>query len=233
MKTHKSNNRIELFRKVQIVALGLLLAFICIVIYEMMENPDFATADSIVNIVPDNMVLAVLFFVMLYIMKGLSFIFPSAVINIAVGIVYELPIALAVSSIGILFEFVSLFLLGKFFSNNSDISQRRSNLIRKIEQLNINNGILLSFFLRITGIISYDFGSLYLGIVGVKFGEFIVGSMIGALINIVLDCYLGRYIFNPTCWQFWIIVIFRVFLMLGAYIVHMVCNREKFDNQKG
>lgn len=61
--------------------------------------------------------------------------------------------------------------------------------------------------------ISFIFPSVAINIAsGMIFGFpfSILGSMLGALINIVIDGIFGKYIFNPLCWQLWVAVAMRI-----------------------
>ncbi|MGN1167862.1 MAG: hypothetical protein ACI4S2_15695 [Lachnospiraceae bacterium] len=51
--------------------------------------------------------------------------------------------------------------------------------------------------------------SIYLGASGVEFADFILGSMCGAALNIIIDGLFGKYVFDPFSWQIWVVVIIR------------------------
>lgn len=144
-------------------------------------------------------------------LKGISFIFPSAAINIASGMIFGFPFSILVSCLGIFAGFSTLYILGRFLG--IDIVEEFSKkylIVKKIDVFQKQNSLFTSFIIRIIGLVSYDVGSIYLGASGVKYGSFILGSMLGALINIVIDGIFGKYIFNPLCWQLWVAVAMRI-----------------------
>ena len=71
------------------------------------------------------------------------------------------------------------------------------------------NGFYISFIIQIMVVVSYDVASIYLGASGIKFGDFILGSMCGASLNIFIDGLFGKYLFNPLSWQLWAVVVIR------------------------
>lgn len=56
-----------------------------------------------------------------------------------------------------------------------------------------------------------------MGASGVKYGSFILGSMLGALMNIVIDSIFGKYIFNLLCWQLWAAVAVRIAIVFIVF----------------
>ena len=61
---------------------------------------------------------------------------------------------------------------------------RKYPIVRKVDIFQNQNSLFTGFIIRIIGLVSYDVGSIYLGASGVKYGSFILGSMLGALLNI-------------------------------------------------
>jgi len=231
----KTNRAIKI---IQITALLLLACVVVYIAYSMIKRPELATAEGIAQLVSDNMIIAVLEFWLLYLLKGISFIFPSATINVAAGAVFGFPMSIFVSSGGILIEFLIMYFIGRLFGD--DVVEWITNKYPKTEvirKINSNNGIGISFVIRITGLISYDVGSLYLGATGVRIDRFIIGSMLGALFNIVLANLFGQYMFNPLCWQLWAIVVIRIVaivtwkLAAGRGLGQNVDGEEQKDNQ--
>ena len=59
-----------------------LTSLVCMIIYvaaKLKTNPELASSENIVRIVSSNPIIAVLEFVLLYVLKGISMVFPSAV----------------------------------------------------------------------------------------------------------------------------------------------------------
>ena len=223
---NKKQKRIINFAR--IVALTFLVCVIFYVATKLKTNPELASSENIVRIVSSNPIIAVLEFVLLYVLKGISMVFPSAVLNIAAGTIFDFPFSAVVSGVGIFVEFILLYAVGKFLGKDivEGIKQKYP-IVNKLDSFQTHNSFFISFIIRIMGVVSYDMASIYLGASGVKFLGFILGSMCGATLNIIIDGLFGKYIFNPFSWQIWVVVIIRGIVIAMAILV------KKYISSKG
>lgn len=223
---NKKQKRIINFAR--IVALTFLVCVIFYVATKLKTNPELASSENIVRIVSSNPIIAVLEFVLLYVLKGISMVFPSAVLNIAAGMIFDFPFSAVVSGVGIFVEFILLYAVGKFLGKDivEGIKQKYP-IVNKLDSFQTHNSFFISFIIRIMGVVSYDMASIYLGASGVKFLGFILGSMCGATLNIIIDGLFGKYIFNPFSWQIWVVVIIRGIVIAMAILV------KKYISSKG
>ena len=89
-----------------------------------------------------------------------------------------------------------------------------------------HNGFYISFIIRIMGVVSYDVASIYLGASGIKFGDFILGSMCGTSLNIFIDGLFGKYLFNPLSWQLWAVVVIRGAVIAMTIIIRTYASKK-------
>ena len=223
---NKKQKRIINFAR--IVALTFLVCVIFYVATKLKTNPELASSENIVRLVSSNPIIAVLEFVLLYVLKGISMVFPSAVLNIAAGMIFDFPFSSVVSGLGIFVEFILMYAVGKFLGKDivEGIKQKYP-IVNKLDSFQTHNSFFISFIIRIMGVVSYDMASIYLGASGVKFLGFILGSMCGATLNIIIDGLFGKYIFNPFSWQIWVVVIIRGIVIAMAILV------KKYISSKG
>lgn len=212
---------------VRIVSLTALVGVIIYVTVSLKINPELASSDNIVKLVSSNPIIAVFEFVLLYMLKGISMVFPSAVLNITTGIVFDFPFSVLISGLGVFVEYVMMYAVGKFLG--IDILEglkQKYPIINKMDTFQIHNGFYISFIIRIMGVVSYDIASIYLGASGIKFGDFILGSMCGASLNIFIDELFGKYLFNPLSWQLWIVVIIRGTVIAMTIIIRTYASKK-------
>ena len=223
---NKKQKRIINFAR--IVALTFLVCVIFYVATKLKTNPELTSSENIVRIVSSNPIIAVLEFVLLYVLKGISMVFPSAVLNIAAGMIFDFPFSSVVSGLGIFVEFILMYAVGKFLGKDivEGIKQKYP-VVNKLDSFQTHNSFFISFIIRIMGVVSYDMASIYLGASDVKFLGFILGSMCGATLNIIIDGLFGKYIFNPFSWQIWVVVIIRGTVIAMAILV------KKYMSSKG
>lgn len=217
--SHK-NKRIKIIiQALRAVAVLALLGVIIYVAVRLRKHPELASSENIVKLVSPNQIIATMEFILLYMLKGISFVFPSAVLNIASGMIFDFPFSILVSCLGIFVEFSVLYILGRFLGKGIiEECSRKYPIVRKVDIFQKQNSLFTGFIIRIIGLVSYDVGSIYLGASGVKYGSFILGSMLGALLNIVIDGLFGRYIFHPLCWQLWAVVGLRIVIVLVVFL---------------
>ena len=213
---------------IRIASLTALVGVIIYVAVSLKTNPELTSSENIVKLVSPNPIIATLEFVMLYVLKGISMVFPSAVLNIAAGMIFDFPFSAVVSGVGIFVEFILLYAVGKFLGKDivEGIKQKYP-IVNKLDSFQTHNSFFISFIIRIMGVVSYDMASIYLGASGVKFLGFILGSMCGATLNIIIDGLFGKYIFNPFSWQIWVVVIIRGIVIAMAILV------KKYISSKG
>lgn len=207
---------IKVFR---IIALLILSGIIIYVAIKLKKNPELASSENIATLASSNLIIATMQFILLYILKGISFIFPSAAINIASGMVFEFPYSILVSCIGIFVEFSVLYLIGRILGMGIvEEVRKKYPIVKKIDIFQKKNSFFTSFIIRIIGLVSYDVGSVYLGASEVKYGSFILASMLGALLNIIIDGLFGKYVLNPLCWQLWAVVAIRGVIIIIVFL---------------
>lgn len=204
-----------------------LVDVILYVAVQLKKNPELVSPGNIVKLVSSNPIIAVFEFVVLYLLKGISMVFPSAILNIAAGMVFEFPFSALVSGLGIFVEYIALYVVGRFLGKDIvEEFKQKYLIVNKIDSIQNHNSFFTSFIIRIMGVVSYDMASIYLGASGVEFGGFIMGSMCGAALNIIIDGLVGKYIFNPLSWQLWVVVIIRGAVIAMAILVKIYVSKK-------
>lgn len=204
-----------------------LVDVILYVAVQLKKNPELVLPENIVKLVSSNPIIAVFEFVVLYLLKGISMVFPSAILNIAAGMVFEFPFSVLVSGLGIFVEYIALYVVGRFLGKDIvEEFKQKYLIVNKIDSIQNHNSFFTSFIIRIMGVVSYDMASIYLGASGVEFGGFIMGSMCGAALNIIIDGLVGKYIFNPLSWQLWVVVIIRGAVIAMAILVKIYVSKK-------
>jgi len=203
----------------QIAAIIIILLVAVYSIYILKSNPGIPLEQRIISIVSPNKFIAFIEFVIMYILKGISLFFPSSLITVAAGIVFGFPQVIIVSMVGILTEFFIMFLVGRLLGKGLiDSLEEKYPAVKQVTSFQEGNGIFISFIIRITGLISYDVGSMYLGASEVNFIDFLIGSMLGALLNTVLYGMFGSFMFDPLSWKLWAVVFIRICAIAAAFV---------------
>ena len=81
---------------------------------------------------------------------------------IATGMVFDFPFSALISGLGILVEYVMMYVVGRFLG--IDIVEglkQKYQIINKIDTFQSHNGFYISFVIRIMGVASYNVASIY------------------------------------------------------------------------
>jgi uncharacterized membrane protein YdjX (TVP38/TMEM64 family) len=163
------------------------------------------SVESVLAIVPDSTVMAVLFFMGLYAMKSLAVMVPLALLYVSVGRVFPLYSAIFINVIGLSLATTLPYLIGRYTGEGfvTHLIKRHP----KASQLTINkkgNQSLFAFVIRLIAIIPYDLGSMLMGSLKFTFGRYLVISILVKLPGLVAQSFMGATSQNIGSAGFWI-----------------------------
>ena len=137
---------------------------------------------------PENKWLAALVALAAYAVKSQTVVIPYALIAAAVGLVFDLPLALCINALGSVICISVPYLTGR--GSDGSLLGRHPR-IRKVYEENKRHLFLVSLVLRVTNL-SNDLLGLFFGSLRMKYGEYLLSSFIGILPAMVLYTVLGR-----------------------------------------
>lgn len=179
------------------------------------------TVESILRLTPEKLYLAALVFIGLYALKSLAVVIPLALLYVAVGRTFPVPVAIMVNLAGLALGTTIPYLIGRFSGKELvDSLTIRYPKVEKISALKKENEFIFIFLLRIVSIIPYDIGSIVLGSFKVKYWRFILISLMIKLPGIVAQTFLGATSQNVGSIGFWISVAATVLITLGYYVFY-------------
>ena len=141
---------------------------------------------------PENKWLAALVALAAYAVKSQTVVIPYALIAAAVGLVFDLPLALCINALGSVICISVPYLTGRGSDGVLvDSLLGRHPRICKVYEENKRHLFLVSLVLRVTNL-SNDLLGLFFGSLRMKYGEYLLSSFIGILPAMVLYTVLGR-----------------------------------------
>lgn len=212
----------------------LVVLLVCAVLSFVYRND--ITVEGILRFTPSNLWLAVLVFMGLFAVKSLTVVVYVKLLYIAAGVVFPLPLALAVCAAGTVIELTIPYLMGRFGGKSAAelILQRRPGL-RRVTELRNQNNLWFCVFTRAVGVLPVDPMSIYLGAAGVPFGEFLLGSVLGSLPVMAITVVLGAGAEDPSSPAFIISAVLFVLLQAAAILAFFLWirrNRELIEKSK-
>jgi Uncharacterized conserved protein len=158
----------------------------------ILVNRNKITVDAIINYTPSNLVLAAFVLLLLFALKSLSIFFFSGILYTASGLMFDLPVALLVNSLGLVVMLSEGYVMGRYFG--SDLVGTIAEKYPKIEailHLEDRRPFLFTLLLRMMKLINFDLGSIYMGASRAKFAPYAVASFISAIPDLILYAVVG------------------------------------------
>ena len=222
-------NILNIFGKVIGIGLWAALIIVCIV------NRDKITAEGIVGLVPKDSILSVIVMLLLFAVKGVAVFIYGSILYAASGILFSLPVAIIVNTIGTVIMTTIPFYIGKKAG-----SRLLGELVKKNSKLELlrdtqkKNEFFVSFFLRMVGLLPADLVAMYLGASGMRYKPYFFGTVIGLLPAIVCFSVMGMSIDDVGSPQFLISLIVEVGLMLLSLLIYFIWklkSKRKRDDE--
>lgn len=228
---HSENVRkkklLEIFKR----ALPLCLMFVAlgVGIYFL---PEFTTQD-LVDIAPSNIIIAILVILSAYAVKSLAMVFPILAIYIATGLLFPIPLALAVNITGALLNAAIPYFIGRY-SCGVTVERliAKHPKLQQIDGWTKKNSVLSIYILRIVGFLPGDVVSLFCGASNVRPMPYFIGSLLGKLPVLILATIMGTQVENVFSFRFLIPFAGLVILSLGSsYFASKKIQRDERKKQ--
>ena len=147
---------------------------------------------------PSNPFLAALFLIALYAAKSMSVFFPLVVLYLAGGLLFPLPVSLAVNLAGMAACVSVPYLVGRFSAAESvDRLREKYPKLEKLERGQQDNHFLFVLIARALGVLPGDVVSLYFGSMRLPFLPYLAGSLVGLAPTMVAVSIMGDNAANP------------------------------------
>lgn len=186
------------------------------------------SVDKIINYSPEDPFKAALLLLALYAVKSISFVFPIAVLQLAVGHLFSTGTALLVNFLGRAITLALPYWMG-YFSGSSMVESLTEKYPKMKTVVDYQNGnpLYISFFMRTLNFLPGDAVSLFLGAVKIPFVIYMAGGMLGTLPGVVLSTVFGANIKNPGSPAFWLSAVLLVMISVSSMLIHRYLSRKK------
>lgn len=188
---------------------------------------DSITIENIVSYTPSNLWLAALVFMGLYAVKSLTAVVYVKLLYLAAGLVFPLPIAIAVNILGSAVQFSLPYVLGRAGGREmADATVNRYPKLGRISALRNRSNFWFSVFVRAVGLFPADPVSMYFGACSMPYVEFLLGSVVGILPTMLISAFIGTSANDPGSPEFIISVVLFVLVQVGAAVAFFIWIRK-------
>ena len=216
---------IDNIRKYLPAVILLVLIFFCI------RYKKDLSVEKILSYTPEDHFKAALLMLGFYAVKSVSFVFPIAVLQLAVGHLFPTGTAILVNFLGRAVTLALPYWMGRF-SGSSMVDNLTAKYPKMKTVVDYQNGnpLYISFFMRTLNFLPGDAVSLFLGAVKIPFGIYMAGGMLGTLPGVVLATIFGANIKNPGSPAFWLSAVLLVLISVSSILIHRFVSKKKSGN---
>ena len=182
----------------------------------------------ILSYTPEEPVKAALLMLGLYAVKSVSFIFPIAILQLAVGHLFSTGTALLVNFLGRVVTLALPYWMGRF-SGASMVESLTAKYpkLQNSSRLPERKFPVYFIFMRTLNFLPGDAVSLFLGAEKIPFGTYMAGGVLGTLPGVILATIFGANIKNPKSPAFWLSAVLLVMISVFSILIHRHISRKK------
>ena len=188
------------------------------------------TLGELLRFKPQNPVHAALLMQGLFLLKGMDFFMPSGLLYAADGIMFPMPLDLALNFLGAAVMLTPGFFAGKALGQPIvRYIEEKQPKFRRLADVPLRSELTIAILLRAIGL-PVTAASLYMGAVRMRFGPYLLGSLLGLAPLIVAYTVMGDGLGDLSSPEFWLayacrwVVAFAA-MLLSARILRQEKNR--------
>lgn len=197
-----------------------------------LRNHGNLTVAQLLNYTPENPVLAVLVMLGLFTLKSLDFLMHSGVLYAANGVMFPLPFALLLNTVGAAIMLIPPYFVGR--SLGAPIARKlrvKYPKLAEIDRLRLGDGFLTALLIRVCSL-PLTIASVYLGATEMPFVPYLTGSLIGLIPVLVSYALMGAAADDPTSPKFIAGAGAIAFTTVSAMIVYALLLRRALKETK-
>lgn len=200
--------------------------WVAIIVFCLVKRNEF-TLEEILNYTPRQPVLAALLLA-LFGVKSLSIFLYSGLLYAASGILFPLPVAIALNIAGTAVMVSIPYWLGKKLGGRAvQYILGRYPKAAMLRELRSGNDFFFVLIVRLLGVLSADVVSAYMGAVGVRYRDYLPACLLGFLTTCILFPIMGTSISDVRSPQFRIAAGIELAAMLTSCIVFHFYRKKR------
>ena len=220
------------YGKKQKILWGLFLvaAWSTVIVLFLRHNGGFS-AQELAHYQPDRPLLSCLVMLGLFALKSVDFLIHSGVLYAANGIMFPLPLALLLNTVGIMITVIPAYFLGKIWGPSViETLCRKYPKLRIIADDQKGGSLAVAILLRTVGL-PIQVGSVYMGAANFRFGRFLLGSVLGLLPIMIPYTIMGESAGKIGSPAFVIALATEILLHFGSVLIFAVIAKRRMSQK--
>ena len=227
-KTIKNNDSKDKLIKVLQIASGVFMAAMIVACIVLMNHFNISVKNipELAKMIPGEGITLALIIIVFAAVKSFALVFPPAVVFSICGYLYDDYLTgLAINVISIIISSFAPYFLGKFTGAGIvDSLKGRFKAVKKIDDFKGANEKMMTFTIKLSGIIPGDLSSLLFGAINVSFKNYMIGANLGMLPLAVVYTFFGNAL-RSVDEKPWIVAIPVVVIVVFVIIASLITTR--------
>lgn len=189
------------------------------------------TIDDVLHYSPEQPLFAALYVWLAFTIKSLSIFFPVMLLFAIGGMLFPLPIALLVNTVGITISLTLPYLIGRFSSKDlTPMLMKKYPKLAELRQAREKNGFQFAFLIRVIGVLPCDIVSMYLGNTRLSYVKYIIGGVLGFMPDLICATVAGGEVSDISSPWFWAAIGTNLVVCIAS-ILFFRAYRQKLRRQ--
>jgi len=212
-------------RKIQITALTVFVLITATLIVAFGGN---ISIQIIVNNCTSRKSLVIIVLMLLFLLKSVTIFIPLDSLYLASGMIFNPMQAILISYGGLSIALIVPFCIGRW-ACDEEVSYlcNKYPRIKRLEEVQKNNQFSLVFILRLVGGLPGDVLSFYFGANSFKFSTYMIASLCGYSVSLIMFTLLGDAILNPNTSEFVVLIVLRIVISIITVIIAYIIKKRK------
>ncbi len=191
--------------------------------------------EDILGLMPDSPFVSALILLGLYCLKPVFMFMPLALLYMCAGILFTPFWALLLTCFFLAVETSLSYFIGRYLGRDRIHKLLdKSKYARKLVEFSQNKGMVSCFVIRFSPGPPVDVTSMLLGAAGIRYRDYLAGTVLGLIPGMVPFVLMGKAISNPLSAEFLIpLGISALLMLLAALIYHLYRNRKSKKEKTG
>jgi len=214
------------YKRIQFTALAIILLIIITLVIALGGN---ITVSSIIKKCELHKVLAAFIMLILFLLKCLTVFIPLDSLYLASGIVFTPFQAILLNYLGLVIVLTVPYFIGKWACDEEVryLCEKYPKL-NKFEEIQQDNQFSIVFVIRLIGGLPGDVLSFYFGANNIRYGTYLIASLCGYSVSLIMFTLLGDVIMNPQSTEFIVLITLRIVIsVITAIITYKLKSKKK------
>ena len=191
------------------------------------------TLEELLRFKPQEPLHAALLMQGLFLLKGMDFVMPSGLLYAANGVMFPMPLDLALNFLGAAVMLTPGYFAGRALGQPIvRYIEEKHPRFRRLADVPLRSELTIAILLRAIGL-PVTAASLYLGAVRLRFGPYLLGSLLGLAPLIVAYTVMGDGLGDLSSPEFWLAFACRWAVAIAAMLLSARLLRQEKNRPAG